>query len=135
MPVSPPYQEPFSAGVQMIRPSPPCIRYLCGVALIRAMPSLIGKNMFFFILPNSFIFWTISSIVELRFIAIRNVPYRQAFCRLAPDFSKQSGTTVTSNFLLNNSSPILLFKSFSSILFPWSAREVQSLEHCLRLLI
>ena len=58
-----------------------------------AIPSLIGRNIFF-ILQNSSIFWTISSIREMRFIAIWSVPYRQFFCRLASDFSKQSGSTL-----------------------------------------
>ena len=76
------------------------------------------------ILQNSSTLWTISSIVEMRFIAIWSVPYRQFFCHLASDFSKQSGITVTCNFPPNNSSHILLFKSFFSMLFLLLPREV-----------
>ena len=51
---SPSYQEPIPADCQMIRPSPSCVRYLGGVASIRATlqlhPLSMAGTCFFFIL-------------------------------------------------------------------------------------
>ena len=61
--------------------------------------SLIVRNMFFFILQNSSIFWTISSIVEISFIRVWSVPYRQFFFTSRQTFQSNRAPPLLPTFL------------------------------------